>query len=281
MSRKSETDRELCTAQKIRRFRNFIYAFYARNRRSLPWRNTRDPYRILVSEIMLQQTQVVRVLEKYKKFIKVFPTVKALANAEFADVVRVWRGLGYNRRALALKRTAETIVQRYNGIVPRDAELLAGLPGIGKTTARAICAFAFNQPTVFVETNIRSVFIHYFFNRECRVADDRIITLVGKTLDVKDPRAWYSALMDYGAYLKKLFENPCRRSTRYHIQSPFEGSDRQIRGLVLKILVSKKSGFTEAELIRKIGRTRERVKPILYKLTDEGLIRRREGRLIL
>ena len=164
----------------------------------MPWRTTRDPYSILVSEIMLQQTQVERVKTKYTEFLAAFPTIESLASSLLTDVLRTWQGLGYNRRAIALKRCAEEIVSRYSGQFPRDTAELETLPGIGPYTARAVAAFAFGMAEPLIETNIRTVFIHFFFHGRDRVSDREIMPLVARTLDRHNPREWYYALMDFG-----------------------------------------------------------------------------------
>lgn len=225
-----------------------IYSHYRKNgRHNLPWRTpalkiskggTIDPYRIMVSEIMLQQTQVDRVIPKYKAFLKRFPTIKVLANATLADVLAQWSGLGYNRRAKFLKLAAEKIITEHAGIFPRSREAIDALPGIGDYTAGAICAFAFNQPELFLETNIRAVYIHFFFPKKHAVTDKSILGILARTIDKGHSREWYSALMDYGTKLKGETANPTRRSKTYAKQSVFKGSIREIRGKILKHLVS-------------------------------------------
>ena len=221
----------------IKAFQKKIYAFFKDNRRDLPWRNTTDPYKILVSEVMLQQTQTSRVVEKYLAFIKSFPDTKTLAGATFPEVLRLWQGLGYNRRALWLKKSSEIISKDLGGIFPKTQEELTKLPGIGVNTAGAIAAFAFNKPVVFIETNIRRVFIHEFFSDQAEVFDKEILLLIEAALPPKDIREWYYALMDYGVFLKRQTTNPNRKSKHYAIQSKFEGSARQVRGQILKKLL--------------------------------------------
>lgn len=206
-----------------------IYSYYKKHRRSFPWRERISPYRVLVSEIMLQQTQAPRVVEKYNSFIKRFPTLKKLNAASTKDVLSAWQGLGYNRRALYLKNITH---------IPKTFEELVKLKGIGKNTAGSILAFAYNIPHPFIETNIRSVFIHFFFKNKDQVHDREIMELIEKTLDHKNPREWYYALMDYGAMLKKTI-NPSQKSMHYKKQSAFYGSHRQKRGEVLRILLNK------------------------------------------
>jgi A/G-specific adenine glycosylase len=256
---------------KIRRFQNTIYQHYQEHGRSLPWRKTRNPYHILVSEVMLQQTQVDRVIDKYQEFITTFPDVQTLAKAPLKKILKVWQGLGYNRRALALKRIAEIVCERHDGAVPSHLDALERLPGIGKTTASEIVAFAFNQPAVFVETNIRSVFIHFFFSHRNDVSDAEILPLVEKTLDTTQARQWYYALMDYGVALKKKYRNPSRRSLHYRKQSPFDGSNRQIRGMILKILTAQRQS-SEETLVRALKKPAVQVKRNLSALKKEGFI---------
>lgn len=227
----------------IKEFKKEIYSYYVKHGRiHLPWRKTTDPYKILVSEIMLQQTQVERVIPKYKAFLKKFPTIKKLARATNSEVLALWSGLGYNRRAVNLKRAAEIIVKNYKGIFPKTKEELDLLPGVGPYTAGAICAFAYNTPEVFIETNIRTVFIHFFFKHTKKVSDKDIFLLIEKMVDIKNPKRWYSALMDYGSMLKIMYPNPSKKSTQYARQSRFKGSIREVRGSILRILLKNKKG---------------------------------------
>lgn len=240
------------------------------------WRHTADPYRILVSEIMLQQTQVNRVAEKYPEFLAAFPGFPELARAPLNDVLAAWQGMGYNRRAIALKKCAERVCRDYGGTLPPDPGILATFPGIGHATASSICAFAFNQPVVFIETNIRRVFIHFFFPAGEPVQDSAILPLVEKTLYRKDPRCWYWALMDLGTALKKSMPNPNRRSAHYTRQSPFDGSDRQIRGRILKLLLAS-PGLDEPGILEVAKSDAERLHRILDGLVHEGFIIKKEG----
>ena len=268
------------TGQVLRLFRKRILTFYRKNRRLLPWRETQTPWHILVSEVMLQQTQVERVIPKFKEFIKAFPDPSSLAAAPLRTVLAVWSGLGYNRRALTLKQCARTLCSQFGGEVPDDYEKLLSLPGIGPSTAASICVFSFNQPRVFIETNIRAVYIHLFFPGRQNVADRELLPLIKATLDTRDPRTWYNALMDYGAFLKKRFSNPSRRSAHHTRQSPFAGSDREIRGRILKMLLAN-APCTEASLIRSIKRDPERVRLIMQQLILEGFIKKTGRRLSL
>ncbi len=303
---------EKLSQPQINIFRRTIYSYYKKYGRILPWRQTHDPYKIIVSEIMLQQTQVDRVIPKYERWIKIFPDFLTLAKAPLKKILKEWRGLGYNRRAINLKRLAEIIVRAYiNTPLPNDPKILETLPGIGPHTAGSIAAFAFNQPVTFIETNIRTVFIHYFFqsgranspleggsggvrllrgrlsngsqrkgltppgeppSRGDLVSDADIMPLVEQTLDRKDPRRWYNALMDYGVYLKKLHKNPSRRSAHYIKQSKFEGSNRQLRGMILKCLVTHRK-MTIREITSEISGDKEMVEKNLQQLTAEGFLK--------
>lgn len=228
---------------------------------------------------MLQQTQVSRVLIKYPVFISQFSTFKQLARAPLSEILRVWQGMGYNRRALYLKKTADIIVSNHMAILPNDPALLDTLPGIGKATAASIVVFAYNRPTVFIETNIRRVFIHHFFLDKDDVSDKQIELLVAKTLDMVNPREWYWALMDYGSYLGKIGDNPNKKSKHYTIQSQFKGSDRQIRGKIVKLLLEDRK--TEKEMIEKLKIDKMRLKSILDSLEKEGFIEKKKDVFIL
>lgn len=252
-------------------FRKTLHTYYSQNKRIFPWRETTDLYHILVSEVMLQQTQVDRVIPKYHEFLKNFPTISSLAKAPFQKVLKAWSGLGYNRRALYLKKTAEEIVTNYNSKIPKTMEELVALPGIGANTAGAILAYAHNKPAVFIETNIRSVFIHHYFNNRCDVRDTEIMKVLTQVLDQKNPRKFFTALMDYGAYLKKKHSNPSRKSKHHTKQSKFEGSNRQLRGQILQLLL-KKSPLNRVELLKQIKRKDVNVGQILSKLQKDGLI---------
>lgn len=257
-------------------FRRTVLRYFDAHQRDLPWRHTRNPYCVLVSEIMLQQTQVDRVVDKYTEFITRFPTVQSLAAAPLAEVLKTWQGLGYNRRALFLHRAAQVLVRDFGGVLPQEPEVLRSLPGIGPATARSIAVYAFNRPEVFIETNIRAVIIHHFFGDRADVRDEEILPIVEKTLDRKNPWQWYSALMDYGATLKKQHTNPARRSAHHVRQSTFEGSDRQIRGAILRALV-KGEAMKMPALVKAAGGEAGRVRGIVESMVVEGLVCVRRG----
>ena len=220
-------------------FRRRVLDHYRRYGRRFPWRQTRNPYRILVSEFMLQQTQTSRVINHFKPFINRFPNVNSLATADRKDVLVMWSGLGYYRRAVALHRTADVVIHRFRGHVPQDTADLGSLPGVGPATTGAVQAFGFGLPAVFVETNIRRAVLHEFYPNREQISDRELLPLLAEALDRSDPRRWYWALMDYGAHLARTIPNPNRRSAHYSQQNSFEGSNRQQRGRILKMLANK------------------------------------------
>ncbi len=261
----------------LQQFHDIIYSYYHANPRPMPWRETDDPYRILVSEIMLQQTQVERVKIKYAEFLTAFPTVYELATAPLSNVLQVWQGLGYNRRAIFLKRCSEEIVSFYGGHFPRSVAELQSLPGIGPYTARAVAAFAFGIAEPLIETNIRTVFIHFFFHGREKVSDGEIMPLVAATLDQGNPREWYYALMDYGGMLKQTQPNPGRRSQHHTQQSRFEGSNRQLRSCILREVLAQ-TGITLQKLQLMLPVLPEAVERNLDALQREGfLVKRGRG----
>ncbi|MEX0916831.1 MAG: hypothetical protein WDZ44_01900 [Candidatus Spechtbacterales bacterium] len=272
---------------RIAAFKRMVWEHYrAQGRHDLPWRppllkvradGTGNPYYVLVSEVMLQQTQTARVVQKYGGFLKLFPTVSSLASAPPRRVLAAWQGLGYNRRALALHNAAKEIVTRHEGRIPRTREELIALPGIGPYTAGAVLAFAFNEPAVFIETNIRRAYLDFFFSEKEDVKDADIFPVVAETIDTKNPREWYYALMDYGAALGKTSVNANRRSAHYTRQSVFEGSERQLRARIVRILVARPR--TQASLIKELGETSERIARSVGSLLKDGMVVRDGRRL--
>ena len=266
-------------SKKISEFRRTVWKYYNENgRHDLPWRKTKDPYRILVSEVMLQQTQVARVLEKYKQFLKRFPTVRALAKASLADVLKIWSGLGYNRRAKYLHDTAKQLMLFSRGRVFIASDELQKLPGIGPYTAAAIRVFAFNEPGILIETNIRAAFIHHFHSnvlQNVRISDVEIIPPATLAAEGQDPREWHWALMDYGAHLKRSGVRNNSRSAHYTKQSKFEGSLRQVRGEILRELHKGPVNPMRSDLI---GFGKEKVKKALVGLKRDGLIVKEKGK---
>ncbi len=263
--------------ERVRRFREMVWDYYRDHGRDLPWRHQPMPYQVLVSEVMLQQTQVSRVLVKYTTWLRRFPDWKALAEAQVAEVITAWQGLGYNRRALWLQSAARAVMGEHGGQLPRDPAALVKLPGIGPNTAGSIAAFAYEVPAVFVETNIRRVFIHHYEEltsspvAQGSIADAQLRPLIEVTLDREQPREWYYALMDYGADLAKRVPNPNRRSKHYSVQSKFEGSTRQLRGEVLRRLIDGPKSVTE------LDDGDERLADVLQALMREGFIHQLES----
>ena len=315
-------------------FRSMVRAEGVLRYRDLPWRRTRDPYGIWISEVMLQQTQVVRVETRWPAWLERFPSVDALAAAAPSDVLDEWQGMGYNRRALALHRAAQMVVDEFGGEFPREARELMRLPGVGPATAQGIRSFAFDLPGVYLETNVRTVFLHHFFPDIEAVPDKELVPLVeaacpaapgvgaagavgaaacmgsnamgaagavactgsnatveagafldrapaadplgltanapvggfagdpGPYAEPEDaddtPRAWYYALLDYGAYLKKTLPNPSRRSSGYTRQSKFEGSRRQKRAHIVRMLLAARdsdpAGITLEEAVSGVNK---------------------------
>lgn len=243
--------------------------------RDMPWRRDTRPYYVLVSELMLQQTQVDRVVPKFEAFITAFPDERLLARASLADVLRLWQGLGYNRRAKFLHEAAKKVVEL--GGFPGDEAGLVSLPGVGKNTAGAIMAYAYNQPAVFIETNVRAVYIHHFFADSDQVDDKDIRELLEAMIDHEDPRSFYWALMDYGSWLKKQGVKP-GRSRHYKKQSPLRGSVREVRGQIIALLTS--DDLTERQLRERVNAD-ERFASALDGLIRDGLIMRTNGHLHL
>lgn len=256
---------------KITAFKQLVFTFYLQSGRRFPWRETWDPYAITVSEIMLQQTQTERVVPKYEAFLKALPTWKSLAQAPVSEVLSLWQGLGYNRRALALKRMAEEVTEVYKGKLPVDRAALQKLPGIGPYTAGAILIFAFNEAVPVIETNIRRVFLHHFFADREGVPDQELFPLIEETMDQENPREWYYALMDYGSQLAKQLPNPNRRSAHYTKQGAFTGSNREVRGKLITLLLEERK-VPRGKLAELLGLDPLRIDPALTQLAKEGFL---------
>lgn len=264
------------TTEVIKSFQKIIYDYYMNHKRKFPFRENTTPYNVLVSEIMLQQTQTGRVSEKFLKFTKKFPDFLLLSKASLKDVLKQWKGLGYNRRAIALKKIAEIVIKDYDGKLPDSLEILKSFPQIGHNTASSIVTFAFNKPTTFIETNIRRVYIYFFFPNKSEITDKEILSIVKKTVDKTNPREWYYALMDYGVMLKKNHPELTRRSANYRKKSPFKGSTRQIRGKLLEILIEEGSADISIIHNRLKVNDSKRMKIILDQLIKEGFINIKE-----
>lgn len=257
-----------------------IWDYYRTHRRTFSWREDISPYRVVVSEIMLQQTQTHRVEKKFDEFVATFARFEELAAAPFSEVLRLWKGLGYNRRALNLHRLATIITDEQNGQLPDNIGELEQLPGIGKATARSVYAFAFNLPCAFIETNIRTVFIHFYFRDRSDVHDKEIMPLVEDTLPKKNIRDWYYALMDYGAMLKTTIGNLNTQSIHYKKQSRFLGSDRELRGKILQELLDKQK-ISEEDMVQIFFSQHHRLQKIVEELLSEGLIKLHQGNYLI
>ncbi|MBI4084278.1 MAG: A/G-specific adenine glycosylase [Candidatus Levybacteria bacterium] len=313
----------------IKAFQKEILAWYAINKRDLPWRDTpvetnhsvhlsgasfkkRDPYHILVSEVMLQQTQVSRVIPKYEAWLRIFPTVQSLAKAKTSDVLRLWSGLGYNRRALYLQKTAKDIVEKHEGKWPQDIKTLQALPGIGEYTARALLCFAFDQQVAVVDTNIRKVILlRFVYNRhsgdplrqladggdsrikilnqvqgdklgdpgQARMTKRELQRIADQLLPKGKAYEWNQALMDYSASVLAMHRVPTPK------QSRFTGSNRYYRGQVLQYLLKHqtasimtlgrkvKQGFGEKDALW--------FQELLLGLSKDGFVRIHKGSVSL
>lgn len=274
---------------KVKRFQDEILTWYNEHKRDLPWRHTRDPYRILLSEIMAQQTQISRVIPKYEAWLEQFPTIHHLANSSVSEVLTYWHGLGYNRRALNLKRSAEKIVREYDGVFPKTEKELLELPGIGRYTARAILCFAFDEQITVVDTNVRKVILTQFFksdnskiqtlqcsdtvnhNSEKSKIDEKIIEeMAEQLLPMGKAYDWNQALMDYSSAVLKKEKIPVQK------QSKYIGSHRYYRSKVLKVLLEKKKVKIDeiGELIKNdyTEKEKEWLQKMLEQLAKEGFI---------
>jgi A/G-specific adenine glycosylase len=260
--------------EKINQFQTMVYEHFRKHGRTFPWRETNDPYAILISEVMSQQTQIERVVPKYLDWIKQWPTVHDLSQATLSEVLALWSGLGYNRRAKLLHELSKVVVLDFDGIIPNQEKDLLSLPGIGPYTAAAIQAFAFNLPVVAVDTNIRSVYIHHFLEGQDQIHDKELMPLIEATKDREQPRIWLSALMDYGAHLKTQRINPINKSLHYSKQAPLKGSVREVRGYILKGLAQKKM-VSRKELTTMFDEVR--VERAIHGLLKHGLIKTTPG----
>lgn len=246
--------------------------------RDMPWRRDTRPYYVLVSEIMLQQTQVDRVVPKFEAFIAAFPDIPSLAIAPLADVLRLWSGLGYNRRAKFLHEAARKITADYGGVFPDTAEGLISLPGVGVNTAGAILTYSFNRPVPFIETNVRTVYFYHFFEDTALVSDKELRAIVEDTIDKEHPREWYWGLMDYGSYLKRQGAGRIDKSQHYKKQSALKGSVREVRGMIVKELAL---GDRSLEALKVAVRADERFSRALSGLVRDGLVNETNGQLHL
>lgn len=265
--------------EQIAEFQQTVLAKGKELYREMPWRSDTTPYFILLSEIMLQQTQVPRVMQKFAEFIEAFPTLEDLAHADFQEVLAHWSGLGYNRRARFLHQTAQKIVE--NGSFPTDEAFLRSCPGIGENTAASILVYAFNQPLIFLETNVRTVLIYTFLHNQTEKIDESVLhDLAKQTLYAENPRQWYWALMDYGTYLKKTEGNFNKMSKKHTTQSKFEGSFRQKRAAVLRCLLQK-GPLDVSEISELIGYDLSLVQELIDALQKDKMVSVVAGRVVI
>jgi A/G-specific adenine glycosylase len=250
----------------IKRFQKKIFSFYTKNKRDLPWRKTTDPYKILLSELMLQQTQVTRVIQYYTRWIKKWPTINALSSASLSEVLQMWMGLGYNRRAVNLYKTARIIVIKFHSDVIEAMQHYKDLPGIGRYTSQAVQIFSTNANLVTVDTNIRRILINEFHLPQT-ISDADLWNLATTCLPIDRSRDWHNALMDYGALYLTAQKSGIKSKSQ---QSTFEGSDRQIRGKILRSLLQKPMALSE--LVTTFNLEPERLAPILKKMIQEKII---------
>jgi A/G-specific adenine glycosylase len=228
----------------VSRVQAALLDWYARHGRDLPWRRTRDPYAILVSEVMPQQTQVERVIPKWHAWLARFPTLEALASASRADAIRAWQGLGYNLRAVRLHAIACQCAAEFGGQLPRSVEELMRLKGIGRYTAGAVACFAYEQPVAMVDTNVRRVLARVF-----GVEPARVEAMAQSVVPVRSAYAWNQALMDLGATLCRAHQPLCLvcpllsecagprdEAPSKAPQGEFRGSRRFHRGRILDLL---------------------------------------------
>lgn len=282
--------------------RSAILRWFGRNGRDLPWRRSRDPWAVLVSELMLQQTQVERVIPKYEAFLERWPTPAALAASPLGDVLRAWSGLGYNRRAKHLHEAAKAVVERFDGVVPRTVEALESLPGIGRYTSRAVASFAFNDDVALWDTNVRRIFLRVFAGGEFarRVpGEDALERLLTEALPKGKSRDWHGALMDFGSAVctgrspgcgecplaascvaaPKFLAGRTPKAALVKRQPAFPGSRRQGRGAIIRLLAERRGGVAVTEIAALSGRAD--ADELLDALVGEGLVARRGGEVRL
>jgi A/G-specific adenine glycosylase len=253
-------------------FREKIFDFYQLNRRSFPWRETTDRYAVMVSEIMLQQTQAERVVGKFTLWMERFPDPETLASASLREVLLLWSGLGYNSRGQRLQSCAKVIMERFGGVVPASPEQLKTLPGIGEYTCRSIPVFADNLDAAAVDTNIRRIIIHEF-----SLPEDTLKHKIQEAAEQLVPqgrsREWHNALMDYGSLCLTSRRTGIRPLTK---QSKFQGSKRWYRGRLIKELIHSEGMFFE-EMEEKYGNCPWNLQEIINDLISEGLVERPES----
>ena len=256
------------TVNQITDFQKKIWLFWKENQRDLPWRETTDPYKIFISELMLQQTQVDRVILKYIEFIKKYPTMNSIVKATDAEIIRLWKGLGYNRRALYARKAMEYLLKHFNGIFPTNEKDLRKLPGIGEYTAKAILSFALHQKVTLIDTNIRQV-VEVEFAGGKKLPEHTLFLIVKKIMPKKETWLWHQALMDYNALF--LSKNKERKKAVNKI--PFKKSNRYVRGRIIDLLRTK--SYLKVKLItamKNYEKSKEDVEKAVNTLIKDGLI---------
>lgn len=261
-----KSDSTAVSPERIQEFQKKVFSFYKKHGRELPWRQTTDPYKILTSELMLQQTQVNRVVPYYEKWIARWPTVGALASASRAEVLSAWMGLGYNTRAVNLHKAVQKIVTEFDGDVAEAMRQYNEIPGVGRYTSQAVLIFSTNADLVTVDTNIRRIFISEFHLSQ-DISDRELWEYAEMCLPHGKSRQWHNALMDYGALHQTVKKTGIRSKSP---QSKFEGSNRQIRAAILRILLCDPSSFENIR--RALGVEQMRLRKILGKMVDEELL---------
>lgn len=291
--------------KKKRSINKKLLHWYSQNKRILPWRQTHDPYKILVSEIMLQQTQVSRVLIKYREFLTAFSDIKSLAEASTSDVIKTWKGLGYNRRALFLQKTAKAIVSDYNSTFPQDIKTLISLPGVGDYTARAVLSFAFKKPVPMMDTNHRRFYQRVYFGLETK-KDKELLVLAQQVLPKKHAYDFNQALMDFGSLICKTKKPTCEicplkksclaypdiLSEEYNSSQkikknnkkkslPFKQTDRFIRGKIIDEL-RKHDDCLIKDIINIFKNfDKNRINKVIVGLEKDSLIVKENKRILL
>lgn len=254
--------------KQISDFQEKIWSFWKNNQRDLPWRKTQDPYKIFISELMLQQTQVDRVITKYKEFLEKFPNQESIINASDADIIRMWKGLGYNKRALYAKKAMVYLQKHFGGKFPGNEKDLKKLPGVGEYTARAILSFALHQKVTLIDTNIRQV-IQNEFSKEKELPEHAVFLIAKKVLPKEKTWEWHQALMDYNA----LFLSKTKIKKKNSNKIPFKETNRFVRGKIIDLL--RENSYSEINLIvsmKKFKKSKKDVIIAVESLMKDNLI---------
>ena len=260
--------------RQVTRLRQHILSWYKKHKRDLPWRKTKDPYKILISEVMLQQTQVDRVVAYYERWLKALPTFEKLFRVSTKKLLTLWSGLGYNNRVLRLRALAGVVIKDHKAKLPKTYEQLIRLPGIGDYTANAILAFAFNKSVPVMDTNIRRVLIHELKLSE-KISLDELKIISLQLIPKEKSCIWHNALMDYGALFKTARRTGIKPLSQ---QGAFVGSNREVRGFITKELTQKDS--LPMNVVKKNFPDKD-VVVIVNKMVEDGLVQVKDGFLVL